>query len=485
MKTKVLRAAGLIKEFIKEYNSQEHPFLLFDLAHVNENDHSRILMSILRYNDCMFLKSFLQYIGAPTPAVPNKITIKPTEQKEAIGNTKDGFIDLYFEYVSVGGCEEKVIIENKIYGAVDTHRQLSRYIATALKMEKEEFDEAVKKWEVGELDEKLIESLKHVHVVYLTLDGVKQPDKKSLPQVFRGSNDEGEYIGYYPISYVKDIIPWLENEVLPNVPYSDDGITIAGVRQYVASLKSLTSSKEDSMVVSSFVNSQGDKGDKEKYDEINAILDIIKPLSAKGKKEDQNHQVILSYLAEQGINIEEDLPLQPLRRNLKAAAEEIFSSDVKGLDNGDWILHFTPSFFILYKKIWATIDTNKLTIPSLYLCGNNFLDNGSITRFGLQVDHIPAEVKDRFYDNICNQNSHAKFSNHDLTVIFDLKEKAKGIVCDDINKLESREKLYKSLIESIKDCIPAIDSVVNEIINEKNQRKLHEKLLESLLNVFI
>ena len=45
------RITKLITDYIVNYNNQEHPFLLFDLAHVNENDHTRVLLSILKFNN--------------------------------------------------------------------------------------------------------------------------------------------------------------------------------------------------------------------------------------------------------------------------------------------------------------------------------------------------------------------------------------------------------------------------------------------------
>lgn len=482
MRTEVSKIAELIKNYIVEYNTQEHPFLLFDIAHVNENDHTRILMSILRYNNGMFVDSFLHYIGATEC---KELKTRPTDQKKAIGNSGDGFIDLYFDYTSATGNTEKVILENKIYGASDTRRQLLRYIATALEMTKEEFENQIEKWEHGNIDQDTKNRLKSIHVLYLTLDGGKQPDVSSLPQNFLGDNNEGNYINFYPINYVKHIIPWIENEVLPNVPYSDDGITIAGVRQYIASLKSLTSDTEDSKIISDFINTL-DIGDKDKYEEINNVLDIIKPLSVKGKKTNKkDSRELINCLEERGISIEDNIPIQPMQRNLKAAAEEIFSFDVKNLMDGEWVLHFTPSFFVLYKKLWADIDVNKLTIPSLYLCGNNFVENknNKITRFGLQVDHIPTEVKNDFFDIVREKKADIKFSNHDLTVVFNLNSGIKEIKCDNVNSKEEREKVYTDLIKSLEKLLPSIDNIVFSILNNP-KGKPHHQLLEGLLEKF-
>ena len=138
-----MKIIDLIKSYTIDYDKEEHPFLLFDLAHVNENDHTKVLMGILKFNNCQFLPSFVQAIGAPEL---KSVFSLPTDQKKAIGNKGTGFIDLYFECENAKGAIEKVIIENKIYGASDTDCQLARYIATAINPEMSN-DEFKKTWE--------------------------------------------------------------------------------------------------------------------------------------------------------------------------------------------------------------------------------------------------------------------------------------------------------------------------------------------------
>ena len=105
----LLKLIKLIKEYLGGFEKQEHPFLLFDLAHVNENDHTRVLSSILQF-DNEFLKSFLHSIGIIP--VFKKFEEEPTTQKIAIGTKGNGFIDLYFKYSDEKGEEQQVIIEN-------------------------------------------------------------------------------------------------------------------------------------------------------------------------------------------------------------------------------------------------------------------------------------------------------------------------------------------------------------------------------------
>ena len=122
----------LINEYKKENLNRKYPFLLFELANAKENDHTRVLQSILEYNNYQFLQSFLSLLGFPV----NKGGERISGQKHAI----KGFIDLYIEYKSESENDIKVIIENKIYGAGDTEKQLTRYVASALDIKKTDFD---------------------------------------------------------------------------------------------------------------------------------------------------------------------------------------------------------------------------------------------------------------------------------------------------------------------------------------------------------
>lgn len=474
----------LIKNYMGEYNKKEHPFLLFDLAHVNENDHTRVLMGILEFKDSMFLPSFLQMIGAPAIS---KIKMPPTDQRRAIGNKGTGFIDLYFEYKSNNVTPEKVIIENKIYDAGDSERQLARYIATAINAEMfpSAFNRIWEKWKNGENDETVDNNeFSHIHVVYLTSDGSKKPEERSLPQYFGkykdGNLDEVKHINYYPINYIENIIPWLENDVLPNMPYYDDGIAIAGIRQYVASLKAGFCAKGDSDVISGFVdNNMKDKTDKNKYDELMSVMFNIKSLTEKkedGKSEKGSDEIIKSKFKNEGINVE-DLQLKPLVRDLRAAATNIFSKDGSEL-GGDWKLYFTPSAIFLYRQKWADLDTRKYSIPSIYFVTStyNFLNakkgDDNVVKWKLQVDHLN-------YRNV-EKNKKDPFSigNHNKTAFY---ETPSFKIEFDVDDLYSRKLYYKNVLGQLEEYISLLDKVVEEVLNGKSDNGIfQEYVLERL-----
>lgn len=480
----------LIKNYNGEYNKKEHPFLLFDLAHVNENDHTRVLMGILEFKDSMFLPSFLQMIGAPAIS---KIEMPPTDQRKAIGNKGTGFIDLYFEYKSGenDATTEKVIIENKIYDAGDSERQLARYIATAInaEMTSDEFDRIWGEWEKGENYETVFaeKDFSHIHLVYLTSDGLKKPEKESLPGFFRNNEDkddkdnsiDAQHIKYYPINYIENILPWLENDVLPNMPYSDDGIAIAGIRQYVASLKAIFCGRGDSKVISDFVDKIKDKTARDKYYELMSVMSIVKSLTAK--KEDSKNEKesgIMKEFEKEGINIE-DLQIQPLVRDLRATATNIFSKDGNGLGE-DWKLYFTPSAIFLYRQKWADLDTRKYSIPSIYFVTStyNFLNakNGddNVVKWKLQVDHLDyrkgeENIKDPF-----------KIGNHNKTAFYEIPSFKFGF---DVNDTDSRKGYYGCVLNKLElgSYISLLDNVVDEVLNkESNDEIFQEYVLRRL-----
>jgi hypothetical protein len=469
--------AKLIIDYIGDYNRQEHPFLLFDLANANENDHTKVLLGILKFNNYMFLPKFLQAIGAPDYL---SISECPTDQKPAIGNSGKGFIDLYFEYKSQNNTE-KVIIENKIYGAGDTDYQLARYIATVIdpNIDNTKFEEIWKEWD-GNKDVQSIPSSNYnnVHVVYLTSDGTKKPEKTSLPNYFRKNEDddgnfEGNHINYYSINYLENIIPWLENDVLPNMPYSDDGIAIAGVRQYIEYLKTLFYGKGNSQLIIDYVKSLNQSNDVEKYDAILNMMNVVKDLVDKEKRnenEGKNIKALFVELKNKGIDVD-DLPeLHSLVRELRSEATSIFSND--GADLGeDWKLYFTPSFILLYRQRWADLDTRKYSIPSIYfLTSTDYFLKGKNIKWKMQVDHLN-------YQNVekNNINEPFKLGNHDKTAYYEIINIDQGLSVVDSRNVDSRKRYYSDLLGNMEKYIYIVDKVVNEIRNNRPTNKIFQE----------
>lgn len=474
---------NLIIDYMGEYDKTEHPFLLFDLAHVNENDHTRVLMGILKYNNFQFLPSFLQMIGAPEYKTQQNTPPQLTDQKKAIGNKGNGFIDLYIEYDSTNDFREQVIIENKINEAGDTEYQLSRYIATVLnpEMNPKDCKNICEEWENNyNNNDNYQEKFEHIHVIYLTSDGLKKPDIKSLPNFFRKETDtkenfEGNHINYYPINYLENIIPWLVNDVLPKMPYSDDGIAIAGIRQYIASLNAMFNGIGNSNIVETFVK-ELDGNDLEKYNLIiKTIMGTIKSLTSltegENNTETDDAKRIKNGLKTKGWDVK-NLNLQPLLRDLRTAATEIFANDASDL-GGDWKLYFTPSYIFLYKQKWADLDKRKYSIPSIYFVTSpeqNFFKGDM--KWNLQVDHLdnkkesPTEIKPFTLSNR-NKTASCKVLSEELKNQYN------------INDSSCRKKYYIDLIEKLNDYIGIVDKVV-EKVRKESPSPFQEYMLQEL-----
>ena len=424
-KSNHITADNLLDEFCKEYESEKEKFLLFDLANANENANTTVLKLLLEFGEQRFLNSLLERIGLPK-RVGNAVI---SDQSKAIGPKETGFIDMYVMYDDV-----HVIFENKIYGAADTEKQIARYVATVEGVQGDDFSAWYAQPSVA----------KNIHVVYLTADGMKQPSEDSLPAVLR------EKIEYYPVSYQDDILPWLEEDVLPNLPYCEDGIMIAGVRQYIAFLKHFLT-KDASQVVDAFVRGL-DGGDVKKY------VQLMNAFS------EENHRDVPENVS------------KSLRRQLVECAESIFCDDV----DGDWKLHFTPSFVILYKESWAAVDQRKYAIPSFYLVGTpteNFLKNGCFKRVMAAVDHLPAATKDNVTATSANL---PQFSNHGKTAGFDLTDLVRGIHCSDVNDRQSRKEFYHQLIDACSAFIARMDQAALAI--QDNGVLSQVQLLNALLH---
>ena len=123
----------LFDQYQREFERRERPFLLCDIFGMNENMHTNLLERLLKYNNYMFLPSFVEKVlgisGLSVDELINTGDVYVTTQLKALGNAKDtwGLVDLT---IQIG--DTNIIIENKINGAADTRNQLLRYVTTLL-----------------------------------------------------------------------------------------------------------------------------------------------------------------------------------------------------------------------------------------------------------------------------------------------------------------------------------------------------------------
>lgn len=391
----------LIEEYKKENNSKD--FLLFDLANANENAHTKVLLWLLNYQEKMngqyvFLDSFFKKLDVNY----KKSYYRITDQEKAIGNKATGFIDLYIEEKE-DNCKNgiKIIIENKIYGAADTERQLARYIATidgiganysTITQKNDQFNEWYKLFEevngtkknandeiegdcstLAQKKNKLDEWYtkfkdKNIYVVYLTADGQKEPDTSSLPTKLKTQLRDF----YRPLNYDADILPWLEEDVLPNVPYMERGVLLTGVIQYIEYLKEFLSSSKDSVSIQKYFFNRY-KNDNNLLQGFRSFLKDLKFLNDIKRDND-----------------EKDTINRLFKEMLKYSENYFF--DINNNKDEEWCIHVLLNSIILYKKSWADLDKRKYTIPTLHLVADNneYLNSGEecVLKWKLEVDHL-------------------------------------------------------------------------------------------------
>lgn len=159
---------------------------LLDVVHMNENAHSRILRLIMQYvkdHRCPFYESFLG-INKIANILPEGFSAG----RPSFVNEQDR-IDLLIE-----GKGYAIIIENKVYDAVDQDRQLERYLKSCIGR--------------GFPADRL-------YALYLTLDGSKEVPTYSLTEkaknVLGVSNESaGRFV---EINFHDDILPWLREAI--------------------------------------------------------------------------------------------------------------------------------------------------------------------------------------------------------------------------------------------------------------------------------
>ncbi len=458
-----------LKELIKNYGKQQHqhPFLLVDLSGGKENTHTNILMSLLRFNDYMFFDSFLKEVLNVPEWDKNTNTIKLSTQRRAVGlkaNKKStGFIDLYIEYIDNNGKPQIIVIENKINGATDTPKQMLRYIAS-VKENAIKNNDAFDKWvnttiEPSKSDINLQEIVKQEcqgrHFVYLTSDNSKVPEDNSLPLFLR----ENSIIDYDSISYQDNILQWLKETVLRFCPYYDDGIAVAGLRQYIVSLEGMLSRN---ITVSSIV-----------YDYVEEFARTNTPISSayygliNSIKELEDHSSALS-------NDNDIDTCNRLARELRKATEELVTKD--SVPDG-WVLHLSPTLLVLYRESWMRIARGSYSIPfvNFYTNPNNFL-SGKNTKWQLHIEHFSPEK----WGTIINKSKFCP-TNHNRTASYDLGISTSTKTQDETD----RKECINSVISKNKDIISIIDKVVDGISKNNyscaNDKEIRVALLEQLV----
>ena len=221
----------MLNRFIDECNKQQgsmpYNFNVLDeqCGHIVENSHTNMLMKLLQYNNqygYVFLKNFFSFLGLEGINVDYGGKIEFHREK-----AYDGRIDGYIYQVN----KFALIIENKINGAVSQKKQLERYITAVLADEKV-FNNCTNKKDL-------------IWVMYLTKDGIEQPDDDSIEYMKRkgicredSNNNNIEGDRYIAVNYHEHILPWLKEEIQPIVMQKEQVLN-TGLLQYIDFLEGM------------------------------------------------------------------------------------------------------------------------------------------------------------------------------------------------------------------------------------------------------
>lgn len=199
-----------------------NPYNPFAAWKMSENDHTKYLLSILRYHDAHgnypvladFLSRFTDGKGSMNNYTnPKNVRIEFSHKTSSGEFNKQGFID---GLITFDDNNEKVgiIIENKIHGACDQPNQVRNYIS--------------------HLRNQNDIKLENIWVFYITSDGIKMVSEESYKKELE---DKGTNIGnrFIEINYKEDITEWLQNDILNNGYYPESLTSI--VRTYLDYLR--------------------------------------------------------------------------------------------------------------------------------------------------------------------------------------------------------------------------------------------------------
>ncbi|MDY6382268.1 MAG: PD-(D/E)XK nuclease family protein [Bacteroidales bacterium] len=199
----------IAKNVYEDCLKQIFPYNTFLKWNMSENDHTKLLLALLRYQDSnghfpvlySFLKRFTKGRGSRGYQAYNKnathvdIQFSPRYSEKTVNEKNLSFVDGII-FIEPKEEEERIaiIIENKIYDAIDQPDQIRRYIRLMNKKEK------IKEYNIWAL--------------YITGDGSKEIDKK-ISYDPEGTKEEIN-IGrrFVPLNYSDDILNWLKEDIL-------------------------------------------------------------------------------------------------------------------------------------------------------------------------------------------------------------------------------------------------------------------------------
>lgn len=260
--------------------------ILYENSNNNENWHSRVLRVFFEYRDgnehpilCSFINLIQEKAYYPLLNIPQHESIKCSNEKE--------HIDLLVEI----GNKSTIIVENKINWATDQDAQIERYVNVVRNN--------------PQLDKSKI------FVIYLTADGSKKVENYSLTEKakewLKGTQPD-ESFHFLPLNYAYDILPWLEDEILPNIKVKSN-VLLSSVTLYVDYLKARFMRNESEQSITTKLIEKM----KQEQIKMNSLVDAFITQEQAAKFADRVNQAKEQMLKEVG----ERCVTTPLKQYLK------------------------------------------------------------------------------------------------------------------------------------------------------------------------
>ena len=232
-----------VKNYPKKQESSNQPYNLFTMWDMSENDHTKLLLSLLRFkqgNEYVLIKSFMKRfaneIGIPDDNQQVEIYYNRKYVYFTKNATRNSFIDglILIKDTNNQKNNRAIIVENKIKDAPDQPNQVRRYIYHMLQQENIE--------------------LENIWCFYIASDGSKsisegsytpsydEMEKNSLSLKINKDSTESDkkvvcYIGdrFIELNYKYDITSWLREDILDKRIYPESLTSVA--RAYLESLE--------------------------------------------------------------------------------------------------------------------------------------------------------------------------------------------------------------------------------------------------------
>lgn len=236
-----------IKNYSNEQESSNQPYNLFTMWDMSENDHTKLLLSLLRFKqgkEYVLIKSFMKRFANKEGILDdnqqveiyyNRKYVYYTENNATGNSFIDGLILIKDKDTSEQKNNRAIIIENKIKDAPDQSNQVRRYIYHMHMQEKIELD--------------------NIWCFYIASDGSKSisedsytpscEEENNKPNILslkikNGSTNPKEvdcHIGdrFIELNYKYDITSWLREDILDKRIYPESLTSIA--RAYLESLE--------------------------------------------------------------------------------------------------------------------------------------------------------------------------------------------------------------------------------------------------------